>query len=110
MNTQKKTATIVGILFIIGTVAGILSAVFTGPILGDPDYLMKVAANETPIIFGALYVLIMGLRAGDGSRNAVSDLSENIMKPWRLGLLFSEGRLKPLPISRWSLAGCCSSS
>ena len=60
MNTQKKTATIVGILFIIGTVAGILSAVFTGPILNDPDYLTKVSTNETQIIGGALLVLIMG--------------------------------------------------
>ena len=61
MNARRKTATIVGILFIIGTVAGILSAVFTGPILGDPDYLMKISANDTPIVIGALCVLIMGL-------------------------------------------------
>ena len=29
MNTNRKTAIIVGVLFIIGTVAGILSVVFT---------------------------------------------------------------------------------
>jgi len=60
MNTNRKTATIVGVLFIIGTVAGILSVVFTGPILNDPDYLIEVAANESQIIIGALFVLIMG--------------------------------------------------
>jgi len=60
MNTYRKTAIIVGVLFIIGTVAGILSVVLTGPILGDPDYLIKVAANENQIIMGALLVLIMG--------------------------------------------------
>jgi hypothetical protein len=60
MNTYRKTAIIVGVLFIIGTVAGILSRVFTGPILDDPDYLIKVSANENQIIIGALLVLIMG--------------------------------------------------
>ncbi len=59
-NTNRKTAVIVGVLFIIGTVSGILSAVITGPILNDPYYLRKVAANENQIIIGALFVLIMG--------------------------------------------------
>ncbi len=61
MNTNKKTAIIVGVLYIIGTVAASISIVFTGPILDDPDYLVKVSANETQIIIGALLVLIMGL-------------------------------------------------
>ena len=56
----KKTARIVGALFIIGTVAGILSVVITGSILDDPKYLIKVSANENQIIIGALLVLIMG--------------------------------------------------
>ena len=41
MNSEKKTARIVGALFIIGTVAGILSVVFAGSILSDPNYLTK---------------------------------------------------------------------
>ncbi|MCD6474830.1 MAG: DUF4386 domain-containing protein [Anaerolineaceae bacterium] len=61
MNTNRKTATIVGILFIIGTVAGILSAVITGPILNSPEYLTEVAANSSQLVFGGLLVLIMGL-------------------------------------------------
>lgn len=60
MNAHRKTAIIVGILLIIGTVSGVLSAVFTGSIFGDPDYLIKVSANENQIIIGALCVLIMG--------------------------------------------------
>lgn len=60
MNSNKKTARIVGILFIIGTGAGILSYVFAGPILEDPDYLIKASANETQMILGMLFVLIMG--------------------------------------------------
>ena len=60
MNTSRKTARIVGVLFIIGTVAGVLSFIFTGPILDAPDYLIKVSANENQVIIGALLVLIMG--------------------------------------------------
>jgi hypothetical protein len=45
-TNPNKTARIVGVLFIIGTVAGILSVVVTGSILADPEYLMKVSANE----------------------------------------------------------------
>jgi hypothetical protein len=57
---QRKTAVIVGILFIIGTVSGILSAVFTGGIFTDSDYLIRVAENEPQILLGAAFVLLMG--------------------------------------------------
>ncbi len=60
-NTHRKTAIIVGVLFIIGTVAATLSIVFTEPLLSEPDYLMKISAHESHIIIGALFVLIMGL-------------------------------------------------
>ena len=60
MKANRSTAVIVGVLFIIGTVSGILSAVFTGSILGAPDYLVQVAANETQMITGTFFVLIMG--------------------------------------------------
>jgi len=60
MDTNRKTAIIVGVLFIIGTVAGILSVVFTSSILNAPDYLIKISANENKIIIGALFVLVMG--------------------------------------------------
>ncbi len=65
MTTKEKTnpnkiARTVGILFIIGTIAGILSAVVTGPILTGTDYLTEVAANENQLIMGTLLILIMG--------------------------------------------------
>ncbi len=56
----NKVARTVGILFIIGTVAGILSAVVTAPILDSPDYLIKIAASENQIVLGTIFVLIMG--------------------------------------------------
>jgi hypothetical protein len=60
INSNKKTARIVGTLFIIATVAGILSVLGSGP-LHTPDYLVNVAANGNQVITGALFVLIMGI-------------------------------------------------
>lgn len=61
MSTYRKTAIIVGVLYIIGTVAGVLGKIFSGPIQNGPDLLIKVAANENQIILVALSLLIMGL-------------------------------------------------
>jgi hypothetical protein len=61
LNTSSRTAVIVGVLFIIGTVAGVLSVVLTSSILNGPDLLAAVAANQTQVIIAALLVLTMGL-------------------------------------------------
>ncbi|MBP7963765.1 MAG: DUF4386 domain-containing protein [Caldilineaceae bacterium] len=62
MNTYRKTAISVGVLFIIGTVAGMISlGVFTDPILGAPNYLAGVSANEGKVITGAFLELVMGV-------------------------------------------------
>ena len=61
MNANKKTARIVGALYITGTVAGILSLVFTGPVRNAQDHLFSVPASETRLVVGALFVLMMGL-------------------------------------------------
>ena len=60
MDTNKKVARIVGVLFIIGTGAGILSGVFTGSFLDHPNYLVEVSANKNQLMIGALLVLTMG--------------------------------------------------
>jgi Domain of unknown function (DUF4386) len=61
IETQRNTAILVGVLFIIGTLAGVLSVLFTKPIFDDPDYLVRVSTDGNPIIIGSLLVLIMGL-------------------------------------------------
>ena len=60
MNSYKKAATIVGILFITATVAPILTFYFLDS-LGSPDYLVNIAANETKIIQGILLELVWAL-------------------------------------------------
>jgi hypothetical protein len=61
MNSNRKTASIVGVLYIIGTVAGVLSVPVMGGILGAPDYLNLVASNPSQVALGALLMLVMGL-------------------------------------------------
>jgi hypothetical protein len=59
MNNYRKTAIIVGILFIIATVVDVVShAIFTTPILDAPDYLIKASANEYQLLTGAVLSLI----------------------------------------------------
>jgi len=58
MNSAKKTATIVGALFITATVAYSLSVILLDRILGGSDYLTKASVNENFVIIGALLVLI----------------------------------------------------
>lgn len=60
-ETNRKIAAIVGVLFIIGTAAGILSLPVMVGILGGPDVLNRVAANQSQVAFGALLMLVMGL-------------------------------------------------
>jgi len=56
MDSNRKTAIIVGVLFIIATVATIISGVFFESIY-DPDYLTAVSANENQVLIGVLLML-----------------------------------------------------
>ena len=59
-HSNRKTAIIVGVLFIIGDIAGALSYVVTGGLLDGPDALTKIAASQNQVVLGALLVLVMG--------------------------------------------------
>jgi hypothetical protein len=61
MNAHMRTAAIVGALYIIGTVAGVLSMLVMGGRLDAPDYLTVFAADPNPVKLAALLVLVMGL-------------------------------------------------
>jgi Domain of unknown function (DUF4386) len=61
MNANRRMARAVGGAFIIGTVAGILSRVVTGPIQNAQDPLMSVPGSDARLVVGALFVLVMGL-------------------------------------------------
>jgi len=60
MNSDRKTAIIVGVLYIIGTVAGIISKVF-GPNLDTPDFLATLSANKDKVLIGGLFEFTMAV-------------------------------------------------
>lgn len=59
MNTNKKTAIVVGVLFILATVSAIIGLLLYDPILNTPDYLIKGFENKNQVILGALFELIL---------------------------------------------------
>jgi len=60
MSADRKAAVWIGVLYIIGTVALVLSAVVTGAVLTGPAYLAQVAAQPNQLAIGALLVLLAG--------------------------------------------------
>jgi hypothetical protein len=56
MNSNRKKTIIAGALYIIGTIAGILSI---APAIDASDYLFKASANANQVLFGALFQFIM---------------------------------------------------
>jgi hypothetical protein len=61
MNTSRKTARIVGVLFITAMVAGGLRYLYLDPILDAPDYLISVSANENRVIIGSVSFFILAV-------------------------------------------------
>ena len=60
MSADRKAAVWIGVLYIIGTVALVLSLVVTGAVLTGPAYLAQVAAQPNQVATGALLVLLAG--------------------------------------------------
>ena len=58
MESSRKTAIIVGVLFIIATAAPMISIAFIGSIY-DADYLTTVSANESQVLIGVLLLSAM---------------------------------------------------
>lgn len=60
MDSNRKTAIIVGALFVTATVTAILGGpVLINSILNDGDYLTNVSANENQVLIGVLLELIV---------------------------------------------------
>jgi hypothetical protein len=61
MLSNRTISIIVGILFILGTISGILSGAVTGSILDNPNYLTQVSTNKLQVSMGVFFILLMGL-------------------------------------------------
>jgi hypothetical protein len=56
MDTSRKLSINAGVLFILGTIAGLLSVV---PVIEQPDYLSEVSANQNQVLSGAFFQFLM---------------------------------------------------
>jgi hypothetical protein len=88
-------AAIVGVLFIIATVSGIIAASIGNPILDSPDYLAKISANEGTIIIRTFLVFVIAIScAGIGVglypilRNFSSHVVPAALSLWGLITIF----------------------
>jgi hypothetical protein len=59
MDKNRKTALMVGVLYIIGTAAGFFSVIVIGPLMDDP--LVQFSAHRNQVVIGALSVIVMAL-------------------------------------------------
>lgn len=58
MSSNKTTARIAGVFYIAATVASSITVVIMTPMLGAPDVLAKIAANESQVMMAALLMLV----------------------------------------------------
>jgi hypothetical protein len=64
MESNRKGAVAAGVLFIVATVADVISRVaILTPVLGLPDPLAAVSANETRVVLGAVLLFVGGAAA-----------------------------------------------
>jgi hypothetical protein len=64
MRTTRRFAVVAGVLFIVATVADLISrGVLVQPVLGAPDYLAEVSSNEGQVLLGALFLVIGAVAA-----------------------------------------------
>lgn len=61
MNTNRRIAVVAGVAFLIATLAQLVGVALVSPILGAPDYLAEISANEDRVQFGALFQFIGGV-------------------------------------------------
>ena len=80
MATQRATARLVGVLFIVATVTSIIGGSLLLP-LDDPDYLIEVAAHEGQIILGVLLEFVLAL-----SVIGIAALLLPVLKPYGEGM------------------------
>mgnify|MGYP001104021220 CR=1 FL=1 len=63
MNSNKKAAKIVGVLFLLAAVTAIIGLTLYNPILKSPDYLIEGSEHANQVIVGAVMELILVVSA-----------------------------------------------
>jgi len=81
MNSYRKTALIVGVLFITATVTAMLTIVFLGSTLETPLNFTNVSSNEFQVIMSAMFWLILAV-----SVTGIGVMMYPILKKYHEGL------------------------
>jgi hypothetical protein len=81
MHSDRKIASIAGVLFIIGTVTALVGDGLTESTLSAPDYLTRMSVNGTQIMIGALFTLISAVVSG-----SIAISLYPVLKKYREGL------------------------
>ncbi|WP_342431133.1 DUF4386 domain-containing protein [Neobacillus sp. FSL H8-0543] len=63
MNSNKKAAKIVGVLFLLAAVTAVIGLILYDPILNGPDYLRKGSEQANQVVMGALMELMLVVSA-----------------------------------------------
>ena len=58
MKSNRSNAIAAGILFIIAAVAAMTGRILYGPILVDPEYIIKGTAHEAQVLWGAFFEIL----------------------------------------------------
>ncbi len=61
MSSERRVAIAVGALYIVATVAGVLSVVFLGSNLDAPNYLANISANGNRVLIGVIFEFTMAV-------------------------------------------------
>ena len=96
MNSNRKIAIIAGVLYIVATVAGVLSVVTLGSLLEGPDILVNVSANESQVIMTTLFEIIMAITVAGIAFMIYPILKKNSevkegLARWYVGTRITEG-------------------
>lgn len=59
IDSNRNVAIIVGILFLLTEVTSITGLLLYGPILNDPEYIIKGAVHETRVVWGAFLEVLL---------------------------------------------------
>ena len=60
-GVRAVNTTIVGVLFIVATAAGVAAAALINPVMNAPDYLIRFAAAEKKMIVGSFLQFVMAI-------------------------------------------------
>jgi Domain of unknown function (DUF4386) len=100
VDSIRKNAIIVGVLYIVATVAGVLSVAPSSSLLSGSDMLAKIAAHEGQLVFAISMVFIMSVAVAGVAfmiypllKQDSKTLNQKGLAVWYLGTRLTEGSL-----------------